>query len=70
MHLSFYIVYFITSRTFALYAAKLTVVFTSISVAAERDSSKSLVVSLGVVLAALFITNVFLLVLLCKRERG
>ncbi|XP_065062460.1 cubilin-like isoform X2 [Rhopilema esculentum] len=39
-------------------------------VAAERDSSKSLVVSLGVVLAALFITNVFLLVLLCKRERG
>ena len=70
MHLSIYIAYFITSRTFALYAAKLTFVFTSISVAAERDSSKSLVVSLGVVLAALFITNVFLLVLLCKRERG
>eukprot|EP00112_Aurelia_sp_Birch-Aquarium-sp1_P011436 Seg2405.1 transcript_id=Seg2405.1/GoldUCD/mRNA.D3Y31 product="Tolloid-like protein 2" protein_id=Seg2405.1/GoldUCD/D3Y31 len=39
-------------------------------VAAERDSSKSLVVSLGVVLAALFITNMFLLVLLCKRDRG
>jgi len=38
--------------------------------AAEKQSSKSLIVSLGVVLAALFITNIFLLVLLCKRDRG
>lgn len=38
--------------------------------AAQRDTSKNLVVSLGVVLVALFITNIFLLVLLCKRERG
>ena len=42
----------------------------SFLVAAEKQSSKSLIVSLGVVLAALFITNIFLLVLLCKRDRG
>eukprot|EP00794_Sanderia_malayensis_P004760 gene4760-5385_t len=38
--------------------------------AEEKDRSKNLVVSLGVVLIALFITNIFLLVLLCKRDRG